>query len=128
MTRPGSGGGDQPIDLYPDDLNSVAGRFATGRTDLDTAATTLDTALQNAAGMAGNDDYGRNFARTYDPAAKALFHTLSAAVRAIGQASGALVTTANNYLGQSHFLAPIAKERHARAAAQTRDPELPAMA
>ncbi|MBP0460229.1 WXG100-like domain-containing protein [Streptomyces montanisoli] len=102
MTHPGSGGGDQPIDLYPDDLNSVAGKFATGQTHLDTAATTLNTALQNAAGMAGNDDYGHKFVGKYDPAAKALFHTLSAAVRAIGQASDALVTTANNYLKADH--------------------------
>ncbi|MBP0457568.1 WXG100-like domain-containing protein [Streptomyces montanisoli] len=102
MTHPGSGGGDQPIDLYPDDLNSVAGKFATGQTNLDTAATTLNSALQNAAGMAGNDDYGHKFAGKYDPAAKALFHTLSAGIRAIGQASDALVTTANNYLKADH--------------------------
>ncbi|MCA1223642.1 WXG100-like domain-containing protein [Streptomyces sp. 8L] len=102
MTHPGNGDDGQSIDLYPDDLNSVAGKFATGQTNLDTAATSLNTALQSAAGMAGNDDYGQHFARKYDPAAKALFHTLSAAVRAIGQASNALVTTANNYLKADH--------------------------
>ncbi|WP_329456341.1 WXG100-like domain-containing protein [Streptomyces sp. NBC_01497] len=105
MSRPaddGGGGGSQSIDLYPDDLNAVAGKFATGQNDLDTAASALNAALQSAAGMAGNDDYGHNFARKYDPAAKALFHTLSAGIRAIGQASEALVTTANNYLKADH--------------------------
>jgi hypothetical protein len=104
VSRPAEGGGgaDQPIDIYPDDLNLVAGKFATGQNNLDTAASALNAALQNAAGMAGNDDYGHNFARKYDPAAKALFNTLSAAIRAIGQASEALVTTANNYLKADH--------------------------
>jgi hypothetical protein len=96
------GGTEQPIDIFPDDLDSVAGKFAKGQTDLDTAATALNTALQNAAGMAGNDDYGRAFAKKYDPAARTLFHTLSAAIRATGQASDALVTTANNYLKADH--------------------------
>lgn len=102
MAADGSGT-EQPIDICPDDLNSVAGEFATGQTDLDTAATALNTALQNAAGMAGNDNYGHAFAKKYDPAAKALFHPLSAALRAAGQASGALVTTANNYLKADHW-------------------------
>ncbi|MCA1224383.1 WXG100-like domain-containing protein, partial [Streptomyces sp. 8L] len=82
------------------------GVFAKGQTDLDTAATALNTALQNAAGMAGNDDYGQKFGHKYDPAAKALFHTLSAAIRAIGQSSDALVTTANNYLKADHHSNP----------------------
>ncbi|MBP0458112.1 WXG100-like domain-containing protein [Streptomyces montanisoli] len=107
MSRPAVGGGSpESIDLYPDDLDSVAGKFATGQSRLDTIATTLNTALQNAAGMAGNDSYGHKFGAKYDPAAKALFHTLSAAVRAVGQASSALVTTANNYLKADHYSNP----------------------
>ncbi|MCF3961495.1 WXG100-like domain-containing protein [Streptomyces fuscigenes] len=102
----GGGGGDRPIDLYPDDLDGVAGQFATGQTNLDTAASALNAALRSAAGMAGNDDYGHRFAGKYDAAAKALFHTLSAGVRAIGQASNGLVTTANNYLKADHHSNP----------------------
>lgn len=105
MVRPapdGGGGSSAPIDLHPEDLSSAAGKFARGQTDLDDAATTLNTALQNAAGMAGNDDYGQKFGHQYDPGAKALFPTLSAAVRAVGQAADALVTTANNYLKADH--------------------------
>jgi hypothetical protein len=101
VSHPAAHGG-KPIDIYPDDLNSVAGKFATGQSNLDKIAGVLNTALQDAAGMAGNDSYGHKFGAKYDPAAKALFHTLSAAVRAIGQASTALVTTANNYLKADH--------------------------
>ncbi|WP_225848314.1 hypothetical protein [Streptomyces sp. HPF1205] len=102
---PGSG---LPLDIYPHDLNSVGLAFADGQSRLDTIGSTLTNALQYAAGMAGDDSYGRNFAATYDPAAKALFHALSAAVRAIGSASTALVTTANNYLKADHHSNPKA--------------------
>ncbi|MCD9872099.1 WXG100-like domain-containing protein [Streptomyces guryensis] len=97
-----SGSGGKPIGLYPEDLHRVALRFAKGQDRLDRIADTLNTALQNAAGMAGNDDYGKKFGAKYDPAARALFRTLAAAGRAIGQHSTGLVTTANNYLKADH--------------------------
>ncbi|WP_225850613.1 hypothetical protein [Streptomyces sp. HPF1205] len=97
-----------PLNLYPEDLYLVALRFAAGQSTLDTIATTLNTALQNISGMAGDDSYGHGFAATYDPAAKALFGALSAADRAIGQAATGLVTTANNYLKADHHSNPKA--------------------
>lgn len=107
MSRPADGGGEaQSIDLYPDDLVSVAKKFASGQSRLDSIASKLSTALQNAAGMAGSDSYGRKFGAKYDPAANALFTTFSAAVRAIGQASSGLVATANNYLKADHHSNP----------------------
>ncbi|MCA1222544.1 WXG100-like domain-containing protein [Streptomyces sp. 8L] len=106
MSHPAPPGSSRTIDLYPGDLNSAAGKFATGQTRLDTIATTLNNALQDAGGMAGNDAYGRKFGHEYDPAAKALFRALSAAVRAIGQSADALVTTANNYLKADHHSNP----------------------
>ncbi|MFI9075923.1 hypothetical protein ACIGW8_05350 [Streptomyces sioyaensis] len=63
----------------------LALKFAKGQDRLDSLSSTLNTALQNAAGMAGNDDDGHKFGKKYDPAANALFRTLSGAVRAIGQ-------------------------------------------
>ncbi|WP_051839803.1 hypothetical protein [Streptomyces sp. NRRL F-5126] len=108
------------IDLYPDDLDSVAKKFATGQTRLDTIATTLNGALQNAAGMAGDDSYGKKFGGKYDPAAKALFHTFSAAGRAIGQAASGLVTTANNYLKADHHSNP----KHGKSAPALYPPAL----
>ncbi|WP_158795140.1 hypothetical protein [Streptomyces sp. NRRL S-337] len=97
-----SGHGGKPIDLHPDDLHRVALMFAKGQDRLETVSAKLNAALQNFAGMAGNDDYGHKFGKKYDPAANALFRTLSAAVRAIGQHSTGLVTTANNYLKADH--------------------------
>jgi hypothetical protein len=97
-----------PLDLYPEDLYLVALRFAAGQSGLDTIADTLNTALQNMPGMAGDDSYGHGFAATYDPAAKALFGAVSAADRAIGQAATGLVTTANNYLKADHHSNPKA--------------------
>ncbi|MFF7413826.1 WXG100-like domain-containing protein [Streptomyces lydicus] len=97
---PGQNG--KPIELHPDDLHRVALKFAKGQDRLDSVSSTLNTALQNAAGMAGNDDYGHKFGKKYDPAANALFRTLSGAVRAIGQHATGLVTTANNYLKADH--------------------------
>ncbi|MCF3964382.1 WXG100-like domain-containing protein [Streptomyces fuscigenes] len=99
-------GGGQDIDLYPGDLDSVAGKFAAGQTRLDTIASTLNAALRDAGGMAGNDEYGQKFGHAYDPAATSLFTALSAAVRAIGQSSEALVATANNYLRADHHSRP----------------------
>ncbi|MBM9508524.1 WXG100-like domain-containing protein [Actinacidiphila acididurans] len=98
MSRPADDGGSSTLDVYPDDLHNVGLQFAGGQDRIDTIASTLNSALQNAGGMAGDDEYGRNFGAKYDPAAKALFAALSAAVRAIGQAATGLVTTANNYL------------------------------
>lgn len=92
----------KPISLYPDDLHRVAVRFAHGQDRLDGIADTLNSALQNAGGMAGNDDYGHKFGKKYDPAADALFRTLAAACRAIGQHAIGLVTTANNYIKADH--------------------------
>jgi hypothetical protein len=106
MSQSAAAGGAAQIDLFPDDLDSVAKKFASGQSRLDTFASTLSTALENAAGMAGNDSYGRKFGAKYDPAANALFTTFSAAVRAIGQAADGLVTTANNYLKADHHSNP----------------------
>ncbi|MBM9502982.1 hypothetical protein [Actinacidiphila acididurans] len=110
VSRPADDGGGvaAPLDLHPEDLYSVALRFAAGQDALDKIADTLNTALQNISGMAGDDSYGHGFAATYDPAAKALFGALSAADRAIGQAATGLVTTANNYLKADHHSNPKA--------------------
>ncbi|WP_333766608.1 hypothetical protein [Streptomyces sp. IBSBF 2435] len=97
-----------PIDVTPADLNAAATTFADGQTRLDGIAGTLTSVLQNAAGMAGDDTYGKQFAKGYDPAAKALFGTLSAAVRAVGQCANGLVQTANNYLKADHHSNPRA--------------------
>jgi len=91
-----------PIDVTPSDLNDAATTFAGGQTRLDGIADTLGDALRAAAGMAGDDTYGKQFAKSYDPAVTALFRTLSAAVRAIGQSADGLVRTANNYLKADH--------------------------
>jgi hypothetical protein len=95
-----------PIDVTPSDLNAAATTFAGGQNRLDGIATTLGAALRDAAGMAGDDTYGKQFAKGYDPAAKALFRTISAAVRAIGQSAEGLVRTANNYLKADHHSNP----------------------
>ncbi|MBP0456363.1 WXG100-like domain-containing protein [Streptomyces montanisoli] len=108
MSHPLSPDGGQSIDLFPGDLDSVAVKFATGQTQLDTIATTLNDALQGDGGMAGDDEYGRKFGHSYDPAAKSLFHAVSAAARAIGQSADALLTTANNYLKADHHSNPKA--------------------
>jgi hypothetical protein len=97
---------DGPIDVTPLDLDAAATTFAGGQNRLDSIATTLGAALRDAAGMAGDDTYGRQFATGYDPAAKALFRTISAAVRAIGQSAEGLVRTANNYLKADHHSNP----------------------
>lgn len=97
-----------PIDVTPSDLNAAATTFAGGQTRLDGIAGTLTSALQDAAGMAGDDSYGKQFAKGYDPAAKALFGTISAAVRAVGQCANGLVQTANNYLKADHHSNPRA--------------------
>jgi hypothetical protein len=106
--RADDGGSTAPLDLYPEELYLVSLRFAAGQSTLDTIATTLNTALQNISGMAGDDSYGHGFGATYDPAAKALFGALSAADRAIGQAATGLTTTANNYLKADHHSNPKA--------------------
>ena len=92
----------KPISLHPEDLHRVAVKFAHGQDRLDSIADTLNNALQNASGMAGNDDYGHKFGKKHDPAADALFRTLAAACRAIGQHATGLVTTANNYIKADH--------------------------
>ncbi|UZJ29833.1 hypothetical protein [Streptomyces endophytica] len=88
--------------ITPDDLHKVSLRFAYGQELLDSAASQLNASLQNAGGMAGDDEYAKQFAKKYDSAARALFTALSAAVRAVGQASTCLVVTANNYLKADH--------------------------
>lgn len=102
MSRPADSGGDGPMDIYPDDLNGVGVQFAGGQDRINSISTTLQDALNNAGGMAGDDSYGKTFSAKYDPAATALFVTLGAAVRAIGQAATGLVTTANNFLLANH--------------------------
>ncbi|WP_329146135.1 hypothetical protein OIU91_13590 [Streptomyces sp. NBC_01456] len=62
MSRSSAHGG-KPIDLHPEDLHRVALKFAKGQDRLDSISSTLNTALQNAEGMAGNDDYGHKFGR-----------------------------------------------------------------
>lgn len=100
--RPANGGSPSPFDVTPTDLASAAWKFASAQNHVDAIASTLQSALINAAGMAGNDDYGQAFARHYNPVARALFQALSATVRAVGQASAALMTTANNYIKADH--------------------------
>lgn len=100
-----------PIDVTPSDLNAAATTFAGGQTRLDGIADTLGDALRAAAGMAGDDKYGKQFAKSYDPAVRALFRTLSAAVRAIGQSADGLVRTANNYLKADHHSNPRAAKK-----------------
>ncbi|MEU6218300.1 hypothetical protein ABZ845_12395 [Streptomyces sp. NPDC047022] len=99
---------DGRIDITPSDLNTAATAFAGGQNRLDGIASTLSAALQAAAGMAGDDKYGKKFATSYDPASKALCGTISAAVRAIGQSATGLVRTANNYLKADHHSNPKA--------------------
>ncbi|WP_035841840.1 WXG100 family type VII secretion target [Kitasatospora azatica] len=96
------GGGGGPIAITPADLQQAALAFAGGQDKLDAACSALNSVLQNSAGMAGDDKWGTGFAKSYDPAATKLFDTMSAAVRALGQASTALVGTANNYLKADH--------------------------
>ncbi|WP_413252263.1 hypothetical protein [Streptomyces lydicus] len=102
------GRGSNPINLHPDDLHSVALKFAKGQDRIIAIGKSLQSGLDGASGMAGNDDYGHKYAKKYDPAAKALFLTISGAVRAIGQASTALVQTANNYMKADHHSNPHA--------------------
>ncbi|SHL19778.1 hypothetical protein [Actinacidiphila paucisporea] len=97
-----------PIDITPSDLDAAATTFAGGQTRLDGIADTLGSALRAAAGMAGDDKYGKQFAKSYDPAARALFTVLSASVRAVGQSATGLVRTANNYLTADHHSNPKA--------------------
>ncbi|WP_333767491.1 hypothetical protein [Streptomyces sp. IBSBF 2435] len=97
-----------PIDVTPADLDAAATTFAGGQSCLDGIADTLGSALRDASGMAGDDKYGKQFAKGYDPAAKALFRTISAAVRAIGQSAEGLVRTANNYSKADHHSNPRA--------------------
>ncbi|MEU3991545.1 colicin E3/pyocin S6 family cytotoxin [Streptomyces platensis] len=90
------------FEITPDDLQRVSSRFAYGQELLDSVAKRLNASLQNAGGMAGDDKYAKQFAKNYDRSARALFTALSAAVRAVGQASTCLVVTANNYLKADH--------------------------
>jgi uncharacterized protein YukE len=54
--------------------------------------------LDDAAGMAGDDDAGHAFAAKYDPAAQALVNALGKAVAQLGGTANGLYTMALNYI------------------------------
>ena len=62
---PGSGGDSGKISIMLRDIATAANAFYTAQSDLYNAWCTLQTVLENSAGMAGNDDPANSFNAKY---------------------------------------------------------------
>lgn len=103
MTRvPPPGGSTGTIDVTPEDVEWVAKQFGSAQNELYKAWTTLQTALNNAAGMAGNDDPANAFNKSYAPAVAAAWKALQTSLLTLGGISTGLTQTANNFLKADH--------------------------
>ncbi len=103
MTRiPAPGGDTGTIDVTPQDIASVATAFATAQNDLLDTWTTLQTALDNAAGMAGDDAPANSFNARYAPAVAAAWKALRSSALTLGGISTGLTQTANNFVIADH--------------------------
>ena len=90
------------------------------------AATLLADRLDAVASMAGDDDPARTVGAVYDPAARAAFAGLAAAVRVLDGVVTVLLATGENYLRAEQHVAPNAPvptlSRPSTAAGVTRTP------
>lgn len=98
--------GPGKINITPQDVANAAKTFAKGQDDLVTAWETLQSALDDNAGMAGNDDPAKKFNDKYAPGYKAAWKVLHQGVLTLGGMSGGLTTTANNFVKADHHSTP----------------------
>jgi hypothetical protein len=103
VTRiPAPGGDTATINVTPQDIASVATAFATAQNDLSDTWTRLQTALGNAAGMAGDDTPANSFNARYAPAVAAAWRALQSSTLTLGGISTGLTQTANNFVTADH--------------------------
>jgi hypothetical protein len=101
MTRD-PGGGSGTINVTPQDIASAAKAFGAAQNDLYNAWTTLQTALDNAGGMAGDDGPANSFNARYAPAVTAAWKALRSSALTLGGISTGLTQTANNFVTADH--------------------------
>jgi hypothetical protein len=101
MTRD-PGGGTGTINVTPQDIASTAKAFGAAQNDLYNAWTTLQTALDNAGGMAGDDGPANSFNARYAPAVTAAWKALRSSTLTLGGISTGLTQTANNFVTADH--------------------------
>ncbi len=102
MSPPPPDPGSGTIDITPDDVAAAAKTFATAQNDLYNAWSTLQTSLDQNAGMAGNDSVARKFNDQYDKGVKAAWKVLHQGIITFGGISTGLTTTANNFVKADH--------------------------
>jgi hypothetical protein len=102
MTREPGGGGSGTINVTPQDIASTAKTFGAAQNDLYNAWTTLQTALDNAGGMAGDDAPANSFNARYAPAVTAAWKALRSSALTLGGISTGLTQTANNFVTADH--------------------------
>ena len=119
MVRIDPGGGSGTIDVTPPDLAWTAKAFCTAQNDLSNAWDTLQMALSNAAGMAGDDAPAKSFNARYAPAVQAAWNALRSSALALGGISTGLTQTANNFVVADHH---SSARRNGSAATFTQEP------
>jgi hypothetical protein len=103
MTRvPAPGGGTGTINVTPQDIAWAAKAFGGAQDDLYNAWLRLQTALDNAAGMAGDDAPAQSFNARYSPAVAAAWKALRSSALTLGGISTGLTQTANNFVLAEH--------------------------
>jgi hypothetical protein len=103
MSRmPDPGGYSGAIDVTPQDIASAAKAFGAAQNDLRSAWARLRTALDSAAGMAGDDAPADSFNARYAPGAAAAWKALRTSVLTLGGISTGLTQTANNFVIADH--------------------------
>jgi len=102
MTREPGGGGSGTINVTPQDIASTAKVFGAAQNDLYNVWTTLQTALDNAGGMAGDDAPANSFNARYAPAVTAAWKALRSSALTLGGISTGLTQTANNFVTADH--------------------------
>jgi pretoxin HINT domain-containing protein len=105
--RPDGGRGN--IKVTPQDVATGAKTFSTAQNDLSNAWSTLQSALDYNAGMAGDDQPANSFNATYAPAAKAAWKALRSSALTVGGISLGLTQTANNFVTAEHHSTATAK-------------------
>src|SRR6185312_9230625 len=118
MVRIDPGGGGGTINVTPQDLAWTAKAFSTAQNDLSNTWDTLQSALDGAAGMAGDDSPAQSFNSKYGPAVQAAWSALRSSALALGGISTGLTQTANNFVLADHH-----SSAHRNGSAPTFAPE-----
>jgi hypothetical protein len=118
MVRIDPGGGGGTINVTPQDLAWTAKAFSTAQNDLSSTWDTLQSALDGAAGMAGDDSPAQSFNSKYAPAVQAAWSALRSSALALGGISTGLTQTANNFVLADHH-----SSAHRNGSAPTFAPE-----